>query len=87
MRILPLGVLAVALAALPITAQAQGSREYFLAHIARNDAPRQLSDADATYYRSLFRAIHSERWADVQRLLCQTTCCSMMARASCCASG
>ena len=69
MKYLTLGALALLAAALPTSAQAQGSRDYFLAHIARNDAPRQLSDADATYYRSLFRAIHSERWADVQRLL------------------
>ncbi len=73
MKILTLGgitlVAALVAAALPASVQAQGSREYFLAHITQNDAPRQLSDADATYYRSLFRAIHSERWPEVQRLL------------------
>lgn len=52
-------------------AQAQGSREYFVAHIAQNDAPRQLSDSEATYYRSIFRAIDAENWTEVENLLQQ----------------
>jgi hypothetical protein len=68
MKYFTLGALALAAALLPSSAQTQDSRDYFLAHIARNNAPRQLSDADATYYRSLFRAIHSERWVEVQQL-------------------
>jgi soluble lytic murein transglycosylase len=58
-------------AAIPQTAAAEGSRDYFVAHIARNNAPRQLSDEDAAYYRSLFRAIRNERWSEMQTLLGQ----------------
>lgn len=52
-------------------AMAQGSREYFVAHIAQNDAPRQLSDSEAAYYRSVFRAIDRESWSEVEDLLRQ----------------
>lgn len=72
MRIFAPGLAAVLLAALALSAPeqalAQDSRAYFEAHIARTDAPRQLSDADAAWYRGLFRAIEGENWAEVQRL-------------------
>jgi len=71
MKFLASGISAVLLAALPAAAQAQGSREYFVAHIERTDAPRQLSDADAAYYRTVFRAIEGENWAEVQRLFAE----------------
>lgn len=69
MRKFTFGAALLLAAAIATPATAQGSREYFLAHIASNEAPRQLSEGDATYYQSLFRAIHSERWDEVQRLL------------------
>ena len=69
MRTLALGVAAALCAIVPAPSQAQGSRDYFIAHIERTDAPRQLSDADATYYRGLFRAIEGENWNEVRRLL------------------
>jgi soluble lytic murein transglycosylase-like protein len=50
-------------------AQAQGSREYFVAHAAQSRSPAQLSEADAAYYRSVFAAIDAEKWDDVTRLL------------------
>ncbi|WP_246021590.1 lytic transglycosylase domain-containing protein [Alteraurantiacibacter aquimixticola] len=53
------------------TAQAQDSREYFIAHVSQNDAPRQLSEDDARYYRSVFASIKGERWGEVQELLAQ----------------
>lgn len=59
----------LAVLALSTPATAQGSREYFAAHIAHKDAPRQLSDADAAYYRSVFRAIETEKWDEVRELL------------------
>ena len=55
--------------ALSTPATAQGSREYFVAHISQNAAPRQLSEADAAYYRSVFRAIDREQWDEVRQLL------------------
>lgn len=73
MRLLALAAATVASFALPLAAQAQGSREYFVAHIAQNRAPRQLSDDDAAYYRGLFRAIQAERWSEVQSMLAQRT--------------
>ena len=54
-------------AATPVAAQ--GSREYFTAHVAENDAPRQLSSSEAAYYRSIFRAIDAQRWGEVRQLL------------------
>ncbi|HSG56687.1 MAG TPA: hypothetical protein VLA45_14665, partial [Paracoccaceae bacterium] len=71
MKILALGMATAVLAILPSTAEAQGSREYFVAHIERTDSPRQLSDADAAYYRTVFRAIEGENWAEVQRLFAE----------------
>ena len=68
MRNLALGFATALCAILPAPSQAQGSREYFIAHIERTDVPRQLSDADAAYYRSVFRAIEGENWAEVRRL-------------------
>ncbi len=64
---------ALAALALPHAAKAETtpSREYFAAHIARNKAPRQLSDADAAYYRSVFAAIRGQRWSEVDSLLAQ----------------
>ena len=62
-----------ALACLSTTASAdalaQGSREYFVAHIAQNEAPRQLSEREDRYYRSVFRAIQREEWDEVEDLL------------------
>lgn len=70
-----LAALAAAVATLTLpthaAAQAAGSRDYFVAHIAQNRAPRQLNDADAAYYRGLFQAIRAERWTDVQTMLAQ----------------
>ncbi len=59
----------LAATALSTPAAAQGSREYFVAHVAQNKAPRQLSESDAAYYRSVFRAIDAERWDEVRQLL------------------
>lgn len=57
------------LAAIPNAAAAQGSREYFVAHIGENDAPTQLSTSEAAYYRSVFRAIDAQQWSQVEDLL------------------
>jgi len=57
--------------AIPHQGMANGSRDYFVAHIAQNHAPRQLSEDDAAYYRQVFRAIRDERWGEVQSLLGQ----------------
>jgi soluble lytic murein transglycosylase-like protein len=50
-------------------AHAQGSREYFVAHVERSGSPSQLSADDAAYYRSVFSAIDSEDWEEVTELL------------------
>ncbi|MCL6251856.1 lytic transglycosylase domain-containing protein [Altererythrobacter sp. KTW20L] len=71
MKILASAFTGLLLAALPATVQAQGSREYFIAHVERPDSPRQLSEGDAAYYRSVFRAIDGENWAEVQRLFAE----------------
>lgn len=71
MKRLVLGALALSALLASGPALAQGSREYYLAHIASTDVPRQLSDADAAWYRGLFRAIDGENWAEVQRLFAE----------------
>lgn len=71
MRLAALCAAAIVAFALPPAATAQGSREYFVAHIAHNRAPRQLSEEDAAYYRGVFRAIQGERWSEVQTMLAQ----------------
>jgi soluble lytic murein transglycosylase-like protein len=52
-------------------AGAESTREYFAAHISRDAAPRQLSDADRTFYRNLFAAIDAQDWTEVQTMLAQ----------------
>ncbi|GAA0280174.1 hypothetical protein GCM10009127_21640 [Alteraurantiacibacter aestuarii] len=69
MKKLIVAALACLSAGVATPALAQASRDYFVAHIARNDAPRQLSESDAAYYRSVFRAIDRENWSEVTQLL------------------
>ena len=63
-----LGLIAMASAA---NAQSVPAREYFLARLAEDRTPDQLSAADRTYYRALFNAIDAQQWGEVQSLLQQ----------------
>ncbi|HTK73554.1 MAG TPA: lytic transglycosylase domain-containing protein, partial [Croceibacterium sp.] len=52
-------------------AQAESTREYFVARMAHKAAPAQLSEADRTFYRNLFNAIDGQDWTEVQTMLAQ----------------
>lgn len=64
-------MLAAALLSGTSPAHAESTREYFVARIAHNAAPAQLSDADRTFYRNLFAAIDAQDWNEVQTMLSQ----------------
>ncbi|MXO66047.1 lytic transglycosylase domain-containing protein [Altericroceibacterium endophyticum] len=59
------------LALLAQTAQAQPTREYFVAHANQNGAPEQLNRRDREYYDALFTAIDRQDWNQVESLFAQ----------------
>lgn len=61
----------LAFVACPVAASAQESREYFVAHASRLDAPTQLNPRDHSYYKAVFDAIGSSDWSAAQALLNQ----------------
>lgn len=69
MKLLAIAAALCATTAFSNPASAQGSREYFVARISDANSPRQLSESDARYYRSVFSAIDAENWSEVESLL------------------
>lgn len=54
-----------------VTAEAQPTREYYVARIERSALPRQLDDQTRDYYRAVFDAIDRKDWAGASALLDQ----------------
>jgi peptidoglycan lytic transglycosylase len=52
-------------------AHAGSAREYYVARAAHSATPRQLNDAERTFYGALFAAIDRQDWATVQTMLAQ----------------
>ena len=71
MKIVAAAMAACLAGSIAIPANAQATRDYFVAKINTTNAPPQLSQADAAYYRSVFEAIDREDWLQVDTLLAQ----------------
>jgi len=54
-------------------ANADSTREYYVARTTRSATPTQLSAADNAFYRSLFAAIDRQDWATAQAMLAQNS--------------
>lgn len=65
--------LLASVALIPVPVTAQQAHEYYLARLQSTIVPRQLSDADAAWYRGLFFLIEQENWPEVQRLFTERT--------------
>ena len=72
MRIVAAAALAAALLG-SAPANADSTREYYVARTTRSATPTQLSAADNAFYRSLFAAIDRQDWATAQAMLAQNS--------------
>lgn len=66
---LKMALAGAAICALPGTALANASAEYFRARADSPNVPQILTMPDREYYRELFRAIDRQDWSSVERML------------------